>query len=43
MKTIKTLLSLLLCIIYTTEAFGAVMDREQFFDLGNSNSVVRKL
>ena len=41
MKTIKTLLSLLLCIIYTTEAFGAVMDREQFFDLGNSNSVVR--
>ena len=41
MRTIKTLLALLLCIIYTTIAFGAVMDRKQFFDLGNSDTIAR--
>ncbi|NDO46706.1 hypothetical protein [Clostridium sp. MD294] len=41
MKIVKTLLALLLCILYTTAVFGAVMDREQFFDLGNGDTVAR--
>lgn len=41
MKIVKTLLALLLCMVYTTATFGAVMDREQFFDLGNSDTIAR--
>lgn len=41
MKISKVLCAVLLCIFYTTSAVAAVMDRQQFFDLGNCNTTTR--
>ncbi|MEY8321679.1 hypothetical protein AAK894_11490 [Lachnospiraceae bacterium 46-61] len=41
MKMIKTLLTLLFCMLYSTIVFGIEIDKEQFFDLKNSQKTTR--
>lgn len=41
MKILKTLCILLFCIYYTIPAAAAIIDRQQFFDLGNCNTTTR--
>lgn len=41
MKTVKTLLVLLFCVLYYNTVFGAVMDSKQFFDFENSKNITR--